>query len=120
MFTAYNSRVCFSFSSVSDQAHKVLPKQQPPEQRPLVQNPVAPPETLPQKASLAHSLFSPVPFLCSRSRRRCRYPVLCSLFILAPRKMTMLLGTSLVVTQPCQNQTFKKKKKKGPSFEEQR
>lgn len=52
-----------------------------------------------------HSLFSPVPFLCSRSLRRCRYPVLCNRFILAPRKMTMLLGTSLVVTQPYQNTT---------------
>lgn len=106
MFSAYNSRVCFPLS-VSDQTFEVLCKQQHltlvsalPEPRPLVQEHVPPRNAA---AEPPHSLFSPAPFLCSRSRRRCRYPVLCSLFILAPRKMTMLLGTSLVVTQPCQN-----------------
>lgn len=69
-----------------------------PEPRRLVQNRPLLPKGCSRRP---HSLLSPAPFLCSRSCRRCRYPLLCSLFILAPRKMTMLLGTSLVVTQPC-------------------
>lgn len=52
----------------------------------------------------SYSLFKPAPFLCSRSFLLCRYPVRCRRFILAPRKMTMLLGTSLVVTQPCEGE----------------
>lgn len=98
----------FPFTGVGDQTYEVLCKQQRlaivsaprPEPRPLVHN-TSPPRSA--AAEAPHSLFSPAPFLCSRSRRRCRYPVLCNLFILAPRKMTMLLGTSLVVTQPCHN-----------------
>lgn len=48
----------------------------------------------------SYSVFKLCPFFCSRSFLLCRYPVRCRRFIVAPRKITMLVGTSLVVTQP--------------------
>lgn len=58
----------------------------------------------------SYSLFKLAPFFCSRSFLLCRYPVRCRRFILAPRKMTMLLGTSLVVTQPCKAKKTQQKR----------
>jgi len=46
-------------------------------------------------------IFPFVPFFSSLSRRRDRYPLRCTRFIHAAMKITMLMGTKLVVNQPC-------------------